>query len=31
MKPALIFMGSLVIGISLVTVVFSWGREAEVV
>lgn len=31
MKPALIFMGALVIGVSLVTVAFSWGREAEVV
>ena len=31
MKPALIFMGALVIGISLVTVAFSWGREADVV
>jgi hypothetical protein len=31
MKPALILMGALVIGISLVTVAVSWGREEQIV
>jgi hypothetical protein len=31
MKPALVFMGALVVGISLVTVGLSWGREQDLV
>lgn len=29
MKPALILMGALVVGVSLATVAVSWGREVE--
>ncbi len=30
MKPALILMGTLVVGISLAVIVRAWGREAEI-